>query len=194
MSETSSQESPAAIPPISPPTSGVTPPPQFAAYARPGTPMGVAGSPDKLENLAAGYFGLSGVFLFHILYLFGGMMVAAMLSSNGNADTGTAIWLVCVLSTLVIIPVIAYRPIKRIGLALGWSPVLNVVFAIALLFFGIIGYIVLQTIASSEIKKYGVKRRFFGGYKKKEIAEMVAAMRASPYYQAQAAPFGQTTF
>ena len=179
-------------PPVAPPVE-VAPPPQYAGYTRNYGSPALVQTPEKLEALASGYFGLSWLFLGHFLWLVGGMAIAMIMSINGS-EQGFSIWLLSFLSAFFLVPVIGYRQIAKIGSALYWNTFLNILFSITLAIGGIIGYIVMQAIAGSEIKKYGIKRRFFSGYKKKDIADKAAEMRASPDYQPPEAMQTPTTF
>ena len=167
-------------PPVMPPQGPFAAPPQYAGYTRANQ---TGGSPEKLEALGSGYFGLNWVFLFHFLWLTVGM-VTIVATTNGS-DLGSGLAGIFYLLTLVLIPFIGYRQVKKIGFGMGWSSVLSIIFSALLGVVGIIMYIVLQMSAASEIGRYGIRRSFMGGFKRKDIAAAVAAMKASPYYQSQ---------
>jgi hypothetical protein len=64
---------------------------------------------------------------------------------------------------------------------MGWSKSgivwARILMAINYFFCGFIGFIVLQSIASREMKKYGVRTGFLGA-KKQDVASMIARLRS----------------
>ena len=179
MSDLTPQEtSPIAPPAIAPPPAAVTPPPQFAGYTRNYSVQQVVGDPDKLEAIAKGYFDLSWLFAFHILLMLGGM-IAVLVMFNGQPDTGPAVLWGWVVLVMVLVGIFAYRIMKPVCVGMNWAPVWAILCAIFIPIGGLVAYILVQVLISGEIAKYRVKTRFLGGYRKKDIAAMVEAMRAS---------------
>lgn len=154
------------------------PPPQYAEYPRARVE---SGSADRLKALADGYFGLNWVFLANIgawILGFALVMVAGSLESGPLAILGMAF---IYLGIPLGIGFLSYPKLKNIAYGASWSvsPIfLAVLMGINTLTCGIIGYIVIQSIAAGEIKKkFRMKSRFFG-YRKKDIEARVAELRA----------------
>lgn len=165
------------------------PPPAYAAYTRPGP---FAGSPDHLEAVADGYYGLNWVFLFNVIWAVAGIGFIAFLSQNNN-PIGGIFALVFVVLSVPVMAFASYKSMKKLAFGMNWSPTVAIVLAICLGFsvlcIGIFAYIILQMLAAAEIRKYPVKKSFLGGFRKKDLKALVAEMRASPQYrQQQAAP------
>lgn len=159
--------------------------PPGSNYYRPGQP--VYGRPDQLQALADGYFGLNTAFLLVIvLYLFLTLGVPGILS--GVLANNKALVLPALIFIFLAygggVALLALKPCKKIAYGKGWTEGQGVLAAVlvglnAMLCCGIIGFIVMQTIASSEIKKYGVPSGIFG-LKKSEVARVIAAMEQRP--------------
>ena len=180
--------------PIAPPQINSAPavgpyaaPPQYAGYYRPGQLMG---SPEKLEALAAGYFALNWVFCFQVgLVLVSMIGLGVIASSNPNSDVLIGVFYLFFFPiTIGLVAWVAYKPLKKISFGMNWASNTAIWLGIGVGFGGLIVYIIIQMLAAAEIGKYGVKRSFFGGFRKKQIAEAAQAMRASPMYQATAPP------
>ena len=172
----------AEIPPGSepPPPQAGTPAPDYTkAYFRPSDiPYGSA---EKLQALADGYFGLNKVFLVNVLLAIGLRVMLAVVTEPASA-------LIAVVGALVVLLLaITFLTLpcnKKIAFGKGW-PESSAILASILMGFnsalccGIIGYVVMQQIAASEMKNYGLRTGFLG-IKKKDIAAKVEALRNSP--------------
>lgn len=157
--------------------SNVPPVQAYAAYPRAmSTPN--YGSPDKLEALMEGYYGLNWVFL--ALVLCGALtLIVAFLTQ----DSSMALPLIILTAVVGIAFVgwVGYKYIKKIGFGLGWQPSAAIWVTIGLLLGScivspILVFIVLQLMAMGEIKNYGIKGGFFG-IRKKDIKARLAQLR-----------------
>jgi hypothetical protein len=160
------------VPPIAP-----SPPPQFVEYPR--APDGVAyGSAEKFKALTDGYFGLGIAFALVLLT----SIIAIALAVAVHSDVLT------ILVFFVLVPVVAFvlplRANKQVAIGKDWSPGLAYVFSLVMMVGGIIPYAIVQTIALEEMKRYGLKRRFFGIRKKDAMAlyeQLLAAQPSKPF-------------
>jgi hypothetical protein len=147
--------------------------------------------PLHLMALADGYFTLNLVFVANIVVALGVSALNVYVRQSGTDPTlAGEIYLVSVVAIAVIIASLCLGPCKKIGYGLGWGSSMAYVAAILMginsaLCCGIIGFVVMQSIAGAEIKKYGVKGSTFGGYKKAAIKEAAEAMKASGMYNAE---------
>lgn len=148
------------------------PPPQYVNY-----PRGSDSDPEvakRIQALSDGYFGLSKVFGLNILIvLLGNLAVGA---TNDNLMVVLGI----VLAVLVIIGAATLPFNKKIGYGLGWAPNLPVVASILMginsaLCCGIVGYIVVQGMASRGMVREGVRRRWYG-ISKKDVQARLAEL------------------
>jgi hypothetical protein len=154
------------------------PPPQFAAYPR--ASASLYGASDKLRALAKGYFGLNKVFLVNIVLVFG---LRAAGASVSTVETAILFLIGEVLLLGLVVGFATYPFNKSIGYGANWGPGIAVLtsFLMAInsaLCCGIIGYVVVQQIASKEMSKYGLKPAFFGGIKKHEVEAVISALQA----------------
>ncbi len=143
------------------------------------------GSSDKLQALSDGYFGMNWVFLANVVIVVASRVGGALLIGPDESSIDPATALVFFFGTfavLFLVVSIATFPFnKKIGVGRGWSP-FGAVFASFLLGLnsalccGVIGYVVMQMIASTEMKKYGIKTTFFG-LKKKVIKARIDEIR-----------------
>jgi hypothetical protein len=165
------------------------PPPQYAAYPRQG--MANYGTADKLRALADGYYGLNKVFLLNIA------LVLANRAVSAGVKTVEAAMMVLVGSVLVvglIIGFATYPSNKKIGYGANWSPGMPIVASVLMalnsaLCCGIIGYVVVQSIAAKEMSKYGLKAGLFGGLKKPDVERTIAQFQAQEAAPAAPAPY-----
>src|SRR6185312_4091867 len=131
------------------------PPPQFAAY-----PRQEFGTAERLRQLSEGYFGLNWVFGLNVL-----LNIAV---SVAVGVVGTAIgYAVGLLVEFALIAWFSYGQVKKIQLARGKpeGSALTICILMGLnsaLCCGIVGFIVMQQIASKDMLNYGVKGGFFG--------------------------------
>ncbi|MEZ0324914.1 MAG: hypothetical protein ACAH95_03340 [Fimbriimonas sp.] len=153
------------------------PPPQYAAYPR----QQVAyGSADRLEALGQGYFDLNKVFYLNVLLVIGSN---AALRTLDGWETRRLMFVITVLVLGLVIAGCAYPQLKKIGYGANWSPSMPLVAAILMglnsaLCCGIIGFAVVQSIASKEMQNYGLKAGSFSAIKKADVAAAVATLRA----------------
>ena len=153
-----------------PPPEGSSPP-RYVAYPRSSDQYGSA---DRLQALGEGYYGLNWVFLINILaslvvYLF--------------ARLGWTGYFASLFVEVVLITVLIYRQNLKIAFGKGWSQSVGGVVSLLMglssaLCCGIFGYIIMQQIASSEMKRYGLKSGFLG-VKRRNWQAAVEALRAS---------------
>jgi len=136
-----------------------TPPQKFVAYPR--ETVATYGTPEKLEALGKGYFGLSIAFVANVVLFFAVQFCAVV----GMA----AVFLgIVVLFAAVIALTIPHN--KNIAYGKGWSKsqawIASVLMGInSVICCGIIGYSVMQSQAMNEMKRYCVKPGFLGLYK-----------------------------
>lgn len=124
--------------------------PSYAPYYRPGA--GSYGTADKLQALSDGYFGLSKVFVINILIVLASRLVTLTLGPDEALIALFAIMFVL----LVAVAALSYGPNKRIGEGKDWPPSNALIASILMglnsaLCCGIIGYVVMQSIASKEM-------------------------------------------
>lgn len=150
------------------------PPGGFVEYPR----EGPTGSYQQLKDLTDGYYGLNNAFLVNVVLAVAG---------NGYFRTvGADSPLVLNLAFLAVVAIVVFfatlGPNKKLGAGLGWSPsgpaLASVLVALnSALCCGIIGYIVLQSMAMKRIRDYGLKGGFFG-LKKKDVQARLDALQA----------------
>lgn len=147
-------------------------PPSYSNYPRPEAQYG---STDRLQALADGYFRLNIVFIINI---------AVVLASNGVARAvgGSTIWIFAAI-IFVLIGALTYAPNKQIAYGKGWpenrANIASVLMGLnSALCCGIIGYIVMQNLALSEMKLYGIRSSTFG-LKKKAVQEIIDSRNSS---------------
>ena len=149
------------------------PPQQFAAYPRAESLVNPEAA-DKLQALFSGYSVLSFVFIMNIAFAF----VESYCVQSGNLNLGLG----AVVGMVVIIAASTYPSNKKIGYGLGWSPSASIVASILMginsaFCCGIIGYLVMQSLAAKGIAKAGVRRRWHGGFTKKDVRARIAELR-----------------
>ncbi|MEQ1822327.1 MAG: hypothetical protein ABL949_07450 [Fimbriimonadaceae bacterium] len=173
-----------------PPQDPNTPPPTSpypyetgsAAYYRPGADGSPAyGSADKLQALSDGYFGLNPIFGLNVLFALGSNVMIRTASPDNVAMIAIGVIVVMFVSILFL----TLPKNKQTAYGKGWSDS-NAILASVLmglnsaLCCGVIGYIVMQNIALTEIKRYGIKGGSFFGLKEKDVEAHIAAMRTAP--------------
>lgn len=151
------------VPPEEPsPPPVVEPPVQYAHYYRPQTGPSFHGSAEKLQALADGYFGLNWVFLANIALSMGFGLVVGALARGKPVDPFDAVHLLVYPVVGLAVGLLSYPQNKKIGYGVGWSPsgpaIASTLMGLnSALCCGIIGFVVMQQIAASEMKKYGVR-------------------------------------
>jgi len=150
----------------------IPPPPQFVEYPR--ASRAAHGTLDQLQALAEGYFGLNWVFLVNLLLVFA--------TRAASASAGMPGLVAMVLVLLVAVGGLSYPMNKKIGFGLGWpgwgAALASILMAInSALFCGIIGYVVMQNLALTEMKRYGIPGSSFS-LRKKVVMAFIERMRA----------------
>jgi hypothetical protein len=157
-----------------PPFQGQSPYPRDAVNVPPG------GSAEKLEALGAGYHGLTWVFAGNIVVA---VIINGIIQTTGD-DLGSSILILGLVVLLGVGVAIATFPQnKKIGFGLDWQSSGAIIASVLMglnsaLCCGIIGYIVMQQLASNRMKQYGLRTGFLG-VKKSDIAARVAELRQS---------------
>jgi len=141
--------------------SDVPPPQHFVAYPRGNTPNRY-GTADQLEALGNGFTRLNYVFIANIVLAIG---VGALLGALHVRFP--IIYLYELVILFLPIAALTYPQNKLIAFGKGWPPHVAVLASLlmglnALLCWGLIGYVVMQNIASKEMKKYGALPGFMG--------------------------------
>ncbi|MFI5386850.1 MAG: hypothetical protein ACHQ50_12115 [Fimbriimonadales bacterium] len=113
------------------------------------------------------------------------LAAGARLAQMGTTDPAASLMIfgASALFVGIVIGFCTYPYNKKIGFGCDWSPASPIVASMLMglnsaLCCGIIGYIVMQQIAATEMKKYGLKTGF-GGIRKKHVAAVVAQLRAN---------------
>ncbi len=137
--------------------SDVPPPPKYVAYPRGETGL-LYGSADKLQALGEGYFGLNMAFFLNVLLAVGVTLLA---------QAGWIAYLLGVLAIFLLIAFLTYPYNRKIAFGKGWADGYAVLTSVLMglnsaLCCGIIGYVVMQQFASSEMKRYGLASGAFG--------------------------------
>lgn len=163
-----------------------TPPtPQYAAYPR----ETVYGSADQLQALADGYYGLNFVVIGTLVVSLGGRGLVETIKAP-DAHFSAALSLLAILILGVAVASFPYS--RKIGFGKGWSDA-GAIAASALLgltawlCFGLVGCAIMQSLALSEMRKYGVQGGMFRGPQRAWIKAKVAQIRARE--QGTAPPF-----
>lgn len=169
-------------------------PPQYVGYQRPGYDSGFQNDPDRLQALMEGYYGLSWSFLATVLTVIAvvalGLTVAG--PDSRNDDLGALFGVLVFVAPVVVAGATSYRCNKKIAFGAGWSNgtaiLASVLIGVGAVCYGIVGFIVMQTIALGQIKKFGVRGGFLGVRKKDikaRIEQLRAAKVAPPVYAAR---------
>jgi hypothetical protein len=158
-------------------------PPDGVRYARYHRPGDERLDPDLLQALSDGYFGLSYVFVANVLMVLPlQIMMAAQPTSRSGwlaKEAGIFFWL---LVMCVAIGLLSYRPNRRIGEGMGWSPGQVVAASLLLgingaLCCGVLGYAIMQSIASRRMSSvYKVRLGLFTG--KRHVQKRIDELRA----------------
>lgn len=161
------------------------PPPGYAAYPR----ETVYGSADQLQALSDGYYGLNWVVIGTLVVSLVGRGLVETIKAP-DAHFAAALGLLAVLILRVAIASFPYS--RKIGFGKGWSDAGEIVASALLgltgwLCFGLVGCAILQSLALSEMRKYGVQGGMFRGPQRAWIKMKVSQMRARE--QGTAPPF-----
>jgi hypothetical protein len=151
------------------------PPVQFAAYPRAGAVQW--GSADKLQALADGYFGMN--------YLFGAGFVYNVAVRFAPVVLG-ALSIVLIFGGIIALALFSFTFVNKIAFGLNWSTSkanwAKLLMAFNFFCCEIVGILILQSMASREMKNYGL-RPSYSGFKKREVYARIAQLR-----QEEAAP------
>ena len=155
-----------------------TPTPQFEGHYR--RPSDVHGSATKLQALADGYFGLNTVFLINIIVAVSYNVLPVLLPSTAAS---TVAMLLGIPAMGLLIGFLSYPKNRRIAEGKGWQPSAALLASILMglnsaLCCGVIGYVVMQQIASKEMMRYGLKSRFLG-LRKRDVEPAINELRES---------------
>ncbi len=159
-----------------PPSDPGSPPP-YAAYPR--GRGSDAGTAEQLEALRDGYYGLNraGLITFALVV---GLNVAVISSA---AETRLLMFGIGYPIVMVIVALSSYPFNKKIAYGASWAPSSAILASVGTALFacfcyGLLGLIVMQTIAASQIKKFGIKSGAFG-LKKDVINQRIAEIRSA---------------
>jgi hypothetical protein len=147
------------------------PPPPYASYPR-GDPLVLYGTPDKLQALSKGYFGLIGVFILNFVLLAAAEVVSRFL------DFSLSLALVPVFG---LVALLTYPLNRQIAFGKDWPNrsawLASVLMGLnSALFCGIFGYAIMQWIVLKEMMRYGIKSGYFE-VSKREVDQVIAARR-----------------
>jgi hypothetical protein len=155
------------------------PPSPVGAYPRPTfTGPSSPEDADKIEALANGYWGLNWVFLITVV-----MVVPLNIAFRLVASP---LLLVAIPVVGIVVGFLTYPRNKEIAFGKGWSPTGGVIASVLMglnvaICCGIIGFIVMQQIAMSGMRKLGVPQKVMR--KKAWVMEYAAGLRGqSPLY------------
>jgi hypothetical protein len=129
---------------------------------------------DRLRALAKGYFGLNWVFLANVL-----LSVASFVVTRGP-DAGLQASIATAVLVFLVITAASFPFNREIGAGKGWSPVGPVIASLLMglnsaLCCGIIGYLVMQSIAMNEMKRLGLRAGFLG-VRRKDVDALAEAL------------------
>lgn len=146
----------------------------YAAYPRAQSAIPAYGSPDKFKALADGYFGLNWVFLANVVLA---LAFRFLPMSINDADTALVVLLGLAFLMFCVVAGFSFPYNRKIAYGKGWADGIAVLASVlmglnSVFCCGIIGYIIMQTIAAGEMKNYGLATSFFGITKKKVEAKL----------------------
>lgn len=139
------------------------PPPKYAAYPRGNNPS-TYGTTDQLEALGQAYFGYSWLFLGAIATSLAGFGIAFATNIFPYFIQMPLVFLVVTFGSHGLNKKVAYGKNWSSGAPLAASLLMGLS---AILCCGIIGFVIIQTIALNEIKRYGIKTGTFTFTRKK---------------------------
>ncbi|MBC8066340.1 MAG: hypothetical protein H7Y17_16030 [Chlorobia bacterium] len=180
------------IPPV--PEPGPTPPPEgYVAYPR-GPQATTYGSADQLQALVEGYYGLNYVFILNVVLAMGGRLVGLSVDSPQGALAMLAGYFIVL---FVVVGACSFPYNRKIAFGKGWGDGNAILASLLTALFswlccGIFGYIVMQQIAMSEMKKYGLKAGL--GLRKKDAMALVEQLRAQESTTRTGQQSGNPTF
>jgi membrane protease YdiL (CAAX protease family) len=151
------------------------------------------GSAERLQALADGYFSLNNAFLIYVLLYAAFVVLRLAVLVNMPPETALPIGLAGIGILFVSSFLLSYRPNKKIAEGKGAPPSNAVLYSVivAMLFWlccGAIGFLIPQSIATSEIKKYGLKVGSFSSLKKADVLAKITEMRMAENQPQPAVP------
>jgi hypothetical protein len=151
-----------------------TPPENYVAYPRGVVPYDPEAA-DRLQALSDGYFGLNMVFLVNVALAIGGSFLVGAI--------GRSAYIAFVIILFLTIAGLSFGSNKKIGYGLGWAAWGPVVASVLMglnsaLCCGIIGFVVVQQMATKGISRYGLRVRPIGGFRKGDIVARIEELRA----------------
>ena len=163
------------LPPINDPGR----PEQYVGYTR--TPE-LYGTPEKLKALADGYFSLNTIFVLTIALVLGSRALGDQIAQAVGVWGGLALEAGVI---FLLIASMSFPSNQKIAFGKDW-PAGNAILASVLmglnsaLCCGVVGYLVMQSIAAKEMAKYGIKGSIFGGIKKPLVYARIEQMKVAP--------------
>jgi hypothetical protein len=159
---------------------GPIPPPRenYAAYPRANVGPGfIYGTSEKLTKLYRGYHGMSYAVLCAIGTYILMLPPAACFGNPGWEILG---YILCILpiASFVGIFFFSVRSGMDIGFGNGWSPAFGVILGILAPCVGVIMCIVMQYLATAEMKRYGIVTRPFLGIDRDHVRATIANLAA----------------
>ena len=150
-------------------------PRSFADYPR-GEPI-VAGSAERLQDLMEGYYAYGWLFLLHVV-----LTLAVVGLSVALGKTGPIVHSGGLLVVMATMGFVSYPVNAKVGRGANWSKtgvvLASIAIALGTVCYGIIGYVVLQSLAGAKIRSLGVKRKPFG-FRKKDVRARIVELRAA---------------
>jgi hypothetical protein len=164
----------------------------YANYPRTTAPSLRYSSPEKLQALMEGYYGLNWAFLAMVVL---GILALVGLIASQESPIGIGIFIFLLAAALVAAGMISYPYNKKIGYGLGWKEStalwVSVGFSVgSCVTSPIIVFIVLQLITMMEIKNHGVKGGFFG-VRKRDIKAKIEELKQSQNETGYSIPSGE---
>jgi hypothetical protein len=177
-----SEMSEGSIPPIQP---------SYVAYPRGNVPQ-FYGSSEKLTRLYRGYHGLSYCFVCLLLATFGIFGGIGLMSSKGSELIGIAAMILGI-GFYIGAFYFGVRSGGDVGFGNGWAPSTGPILGFFAPLVGIIMIGILQYLATTEMKQYGITVGSFSGVKKAKVMakidELVEAERTpQPAYNLSSMP------
>ncbi len=134
----------------------------------------------RLRALRDGYFGLNWIFILNVVLVFSFRGVIAV-SKDQDELAGALLGMVIIL--FVIIAAATYPANRKIAIGRQWNPGIAALASILMglnsaLCCGLIGYVIMQSLAASEMRKYGIKPGFFS-MRQKDVDAKIAELEGA---------------
>ena len=165
------------------------PPPQenFAYYPR-GDVQTLYGTSEKLTRLYRGYSGSSLTFLMGIVTYILLLPGSTLIQQKGFEIIG-AILFILPIAGVVAVFYLSIRSATDIAFGCNYAPAFGIILGIFAPFMCLIACAIMGYLASTEMKQYGLRTRFFQGFKKVEVEWTVDRLKTME----QSAPVRQPT-